>query len=301
MASPISPTPPNSPGDAAHIVDRGFQTYDGSRSGILGSIRSVTWQSLRATLGLGRLARHKVFPILSVLIAYVPAIVFVGIAVLLPESFVDNEAFVDYPDYYGYIAAAILLFMALAAPEILVGDRRNGMLALYLSTPLHRGTYLAAKALAVVGALSLVTLGPPLLLLIGRTFDGSGPDGFGNWLLVLLRIVVSAFAVSASLTGISMAAASLTDRRAFASVGVILLVIATPIVASALIEGAKWSTHWWLLDILGMAFELVARIFGAPGIYPEIDTVSVVAVNALWAVGGLLIVWWRYRRLVVAR
>ena len=52
-----------------------------------------------------------------------------------------------------------------------------GMLGLYLASPLDRDTYLLAKAAAVGLVLSLVTLGPPLFMLIARTVAGVGPDG----------------------------------------------------------------------------------------------------------------------------
>ncbi|MGA9275338.1 ABC transporter permease [Ilumatobacter sp.] len=295
---PPSQPPPSAPG--AQIVERGFQRYDGPRAGVMQAIRSVTWQSIRSTLGLGRPARHKIFPVLAVAIAYVPAIAFVGLAVLVGDLLDPNEI-ADYAGYYGFITAAILLFAGLVAPEVLVGDRRNGMLAMYLSTPLKRSTYLAAKGAAVLLTLGLVTLGPPLLLLIGYTFENVGPDGLGAWLAVLLRIFVSAFAISGALTAVSMAAASLTDRRAFASIGVVLLALASPAVASALVDGAGLSPSWRLLDVFSMPFELVYRIFGQPGAFPEVSTLSIVAVNLAWTIGGLSIVAWRYSRLVVAR
>ena len=284
----------------AEIVERGFQPYDGPRSGIGGAIRSVTWQSIRATLGIGRPARHKIFPIISVAIAYVPAIVFVGLAVLVGDVLDPNEV-ADYAGYYGFITAAILLFAGLVAPEVLVGDRRNGMLALYLSTPLRRGTYLASKAIAVSVTLMLVTVGPPILVLVGYTFENVGPDGFGSWMAVLGRILVSGLAVSAALTSVSMAASSITDRRAFASIGVVLLALASPAVASALVEGAELSPNWRLIDVFSMPFELVYRIFGEPGNFPELSTVNVLLVNAGWTLGGLAVVAWRYARLVIAR
>ncbi|MDA3033358.1 MAG: ABC transporter permease, partial [Actinomycetota bacterium] len=56
---------PSSRGDA-QISARGFQRYDGERAGVAGSIRSVTWQSMRATLGLGRPAKNKIFPVIAV-------------------------------------------------------------------------------------------------------------------------------------------------------------------------------------------------------------------------------------------
>jgi ABC-2 type transport system permease protein len=285
----------------ARIVERGFARYDGERSGVAGAIRSVAWQSVRATLGLGRLARHKMFPMLSVAIAYVPAIVFVGAAVLIPENILEPGEIADYAGYYGFITAAIVLFAALVAPEVLVGDRRNGMLALYLSTPLHRGTYLTAKAIAVVGTLGLVTLGPPLLVLLGYTFEGSGPEGLGNWMLVLLRIAVSGFAVSAALSSISMAVSCLTDRRAFAATAVVLIVLATPALASALVDAADLSPYWRLIDVFSMPFELVYRVFGQAGNFPELSTLSVVAVNLAWTLLGIAVVVWRYRTLVIAR
>ena len=282
----------------AKIVERGFQRYDGERSGVAGAIRSVSWQSIQATLGIGRQGRTKIFPVISIAIAYVPAIVFIGIAVLIPSGIIDGPT---YAEYYGFITAAIVLFAALVAPEVLVSDRRNGMLAMYLSTPLHRGTYLGSKILAVGVTLGLVTLGPPVLVLLGYTFDGSGPDGLGNWLIVLVRIFLSGIAVSAALTAISMAASSITDRRAFAAIGVVLVVLASPILASALVDGAELSTNWRLLDVFSMPFELVYRIFGEAGNFPEVSTVAVIAVNVAWTVAGFAVVAWRYSRLVIAR
>ena len=290
----------NMRGDA-QIAARGFQPYEGPRSGVAGAIRSVSVESVRATLGLGQPARTKIFPVAAVAIAYVPAIVFVGISVLIPGDLLDPNEVADYAGYYGFITLAIILFAALVAPEVLVSDRRNGMLAMYLSTPLHRGTYLASKAIAVGATLGLVTLFPPILVLLGYTFDGSGPDGFGNWVLTLFRIFMSGFAVSAALTSVSMAASSLTDRRAFAAIGIVLIVLISPILANALVEGADLSPYWWMISLFTMPFELVNRIFGQAGDLPEISTAAVLAANIVWTVVGLSIVVWRYSKLVVAR
>jgi ABC-2 type transport system permease protein len=261
----------------------------------------VAWQTVRAILGVGRLARHKIFPALAVIIAYLPAVVFVGVSVLIPGDLLDPQEVADYAGYYGFITAAILLFAALVAPEALVTDRRSGMFALYLSTPLHRGTYLAAKAIAVGVTLGLVTLGPPLLVLLGYTFDNSGPDGLGAWLWVLVRIFCSAFAVSAALTAVSMAAASLTDRKAFAAIGVVLAVLVLPSLAGAMVDGAGLSPYWRTIDVFSMPFEFVYRIYGQPGNFPEVATWAVVAANVVFTTLGFAVVAWRYRTLVVSR
>ncbi len=273
----------------------------GRARGWRGAIRSVSWESVRATLGLGRPARTKIFPVAAVAIAYVPAIVFVGISVLIPGDLLDPNDVADYASYYGFITLAIILFSALVAPEVLVSDRRNGMLAMYLSTPLHRGTYLTAKMIAVGVTLGLVTLGPPILVLLGYTFDGSGPDGVGNWFATLFRILVSGVAVSAALTSVSMAASSLTDRRAFAAIGIVLIVLASPILAAALVEGAGLSPYWWMISLFSMPFELVNRIYGEAGDFPEVPTLAVLGANIAWTAAGVAVVIWRYSKLVIAR
>ncbi len=285
----------------AQIVERGFQRYEGRRSGVPGAVRSVSWESTRATLGLGRPARNKIFPVIAVVIAYLPAVVFIGIAVLIPGNILEPEEVADYAGYYGFIFLAIVLFTALVAPEVLVSDRRNGMLAMYLSTPLDRRTYLIAKGVAIAAMLGLVTLLPPVLLLIGYTVENAGPDGVVAWIATLGRILLSGVAISAALGAVSMAASSLTDRRAFAAVGIVMLLIATPILASALIEGADMSPYVRLIVISVIPFELVFRIFGDPGEFPELATWAVVAANLAWTIGGISIVWWRYSKLVIAR
>ena len=285
----------------ARIVERGFQRYEGRRSGVSGAIRSVSWESARATLGLGRPARHKIFPVIAVVIAYLPAVVFIGIAVLVPGDILEPEEVADYAGYYGFIILAIVLFTSLVAPEALVSDRRNGMLAMYLSTPLDRRTYLAAKGLAVAAMLALVTLFPPVLVLIGYTVENAGPDGFGAWMATLGRIVLSGIAISAALAAVSMAASSLTDRRAFAAIGIVLLLFALPTLSAALVEGAELSPYLRLVDISSMPFELVFRIFGDPGNFPELNSWAVLASNVVWTLGGIAVVWWRYSRLVIAR
>ncbi|RMH75787.1 MAG: hypothetical protein D6683_10935 [Actinomyces sp.] len=294
-------TAPEASADRARILDRGYRAYEGPRSGIGGAVWSVARHSLRATLGLGRPARHKIFPVASAAIAYVPALVFTGLAVLFDTDLVAEQILTSYSEYYGFIGSAIVVFSALVAPEVLVRDRRDGMLALYLSTPLTRSTYLAAKALAVGLALAIVTLGPPLFLLVAFTVQGGGPDGVAAWASTAGRIVGSGLAVSAAYTAVSLAASSLTDRRAFASVGVILALLGSGAVSEALVAGAGLADAWRMIDLVNMPFELVERIYGEAGGFPELSTASVVAANAGWTLVGLGTVWLRYRRVEAVR
>ena len=74
----------------AQIYDRGYRRYDGPRTGIAGSLRTLVKHSLRHALGLGRSARYKIVPVAVVVMAYLPAAVFIGLAALIP---VDTEDF----------------------------------------------------------------------------------------------------------------------------------------------------------------------------------------------------------------
>ena len=286
----------------ARILDRGYQRYEGPRRGTAGAVRSLAAASVLRALGLRRTFWAKVFPLASVVIAYLPALVFVGVAALLPDRIVDEAGVLpSYPDYYGFITAAIVVFVALVGPEVLCPDRRNGMLGLYLASPLSRATYLLAKALAVVPVLALVTLGPPLLLLVGLTFADAGPDGPREFLTILARVIVGGFAISAAYTAVSLAAASLTDRRALASAGIILVLLVSSVTTSILVYDLNADTRLLLLNLFLIPFELVQRIYGVPGGEPALSTAQLVVANVMWTIVAGGVVWWRYRKLTVTR
>jgi len=284
----------------AQILDRGYRRFEGRRSGVWGAIRSTAWHSTRSVLGLGRKARHKVAPVLVIIVAMFPAVVFVGFAAFLGgDEFVRDAlegVIPEFSELPRQSLAAIVLFTGLVAPEALVRDRRDGMLSLYLSTPLTRPTYMLAKVMSVGGLIALVVLVPTMIYLIGLTFASLGPDGFGDWLVVLARIVVSGTLASLLYALVSMGAASITDRRAFASLSVILTMLGTLTVIQVLVEGADLSLNWRLLDPVNMPLEMLARMFGDLGEYPELSTERVYAANAGWAAASSGLLWWRYRK-----
>ena len=307
-------------GEAAQIMDRGYRSYDGPRTGLPGSIRSVVRYSVRHTLGLGRAARHKILPWLAVVIALVPAVVFVGLAVVLDIDMIEDEILPDYHQYYGFISTALFFYCAIIVPDILVADRRNGMLQMYLSTPLQRWSYLVSKAAAVAVALAVLTMGPVLFLLVARTIEGSGPDGLIEWIKIFLRIIAAGAAISAAFTAASLAAASLTDRRLFATIGVIVLLWGGGFTTLALVEAADIDEHIYAFDLGGIADEFKNRIYGVEGMdsfgdqesrnedvfepgagRAQLSTLFVVAANLAWVAVGSGVVWWRYRRLALSR
>ncbi|HZQ26285.1 MAG TPA: ABC transporter permease [Acidimicrobiales bacterium] len=280
------------------IHEGGYRHYDGPRLGPGAAVRSLFRQTLQRVMGLRRPARTKALPFLSVIIAYLPAITFVGLVALIPGrlDFVPG-----YARYYGFITAAILLFVTFAAPEALCPDRRSRVLSLYLASPLTRTTYMLAKAAAVASVLLLVTLGPPLVLLIGLSLQGAGPDGVLGVVSVLARIAGSGVAMAAFYTSVSLAVASLTDRRAFASGGTLLLITGSGVVAGVVVNALRLSDGFFLLNVNVPPLELVARIYGKPGVIPDVPTAVVAAAVAAYTVAGLALTWWRYQRLQVTR
>ena len=262
--------------DDARIIDRGYRSYAGERSGLSGSIRSVVMYSARYALGMGRSARHKILPGVVIAISLGPAAFTAALTVVFNRTDVlDGEQLLILSDYYPVITVALVLFCGIVVPDILVADRRNGMLPLYMSTPLQRWSYLLAKMLAVALTLSLITVPPVLFLMLAYTIQGVGPDGLVEWMLTFARVVVAGVVVSAGFTAAGLAAASLTNRRAFASVGVILLLVGGGTFAGALADVAGSDSRIHALDLPIVTEDLVRRIYGEPPTAAELSPFSV--------------------------
>ena len=285
----------------ARIHDRGYLTYDGPRHRPRRAMMNLSYHTVQRVLGLKRSNWQKVLPALTLLIAFIPAIVFIGIAAFLPrgeELGLDSTA-----DYYGFITGALFLFTAFVAPEAICTDRRSGMLGLYLASPLNRDTYLMAKFAAVAAVLATMTLGPPLLMLIAYTLADAGPGGVSGWLTELGRILASGTAVAVFWTALSLALSSLTSRRALASVGIFVGLLASSAVGDGLSEGAEIGDSYALLNLVGLPLEAVYRIFGETNTEgPPIGDVDTWAIYLTLI--GLIVAFgafarWRYQRMEV--
>ena len=294
----------------ARILERGYRSYDGPRLGARGAMVSLIRHSVQRVLGLKRTFWNKILPFGAIFLAYVPAIVFVGAAVFLKDRFatrgVDvNDVIPSYGEYYLFVWAAIFVFGAFAAPEVLCTDRRTGMLGLYLASPLKRDTYLVAKGAAVGIVLSIVTLGPPLFMLLARTIAGVGPSGFAGFFSVLWKVIVGGVIVATLLTALSLAIAATTTRRAAASAAFILVTIGSSVISEALI-GAGGSANLFVGNLLFLPLELVGRLFGElPGhMLPSAATVptgNLVIAYLVITVVLLAFVRFRYQRIRVTR
>ncbi len=142
------------------VFDLGYTPHEGERRGRRGAITTTYRDGLYRVFGIHRRARKKIFPWLLVVFAILPAVVFVGFAFLL-STFAPgaDSPFGGHAEYFGITASVILLFVALAAPELLIPDRREGVLAVYSSRPLRPDDYVGARAsslLTVIAGFMLI-------------------------------------------------------------------------------------------------------------------------------------------------
>ncbi|MEM9034014.1 MAG: ABC transporter permease subunit [Actinomycetota bacterium] len=289
----------------ARIHDRGHRSYDGARLGARHSVWVLFQQGVWRVAGRRRPIWSKLLFALTLALAYLPAIVFVGLAALLNDDDLRDLVLPTYGEYYGFVTAAIVLFAAIVAPELLCTDRKSGMLGLYLASPLSRDSYMFARAMAVAAVMALVTLGPPLLLLIALTLQGAGPDGLGDTLLVFVRVVGAGIGVAAPVAALTLAVSATTDRRAAASAGIILGLLVSSAVANILLESADAPDIVGLFDLFGLPFEVAIRIHGETSDLDvglgALSTAAVIGGAIAWTVIFGLFARWRYQRLEVRR
>jgi ABC-2 type transport system permease protein len=284
----------------ARIIDRGYRPYEGPRLGAAGAVRSLIRHTVQRVLGLRRPFQYKVLPLLSAGIAYIPAIVFVGLSALIKDDRVRQGFLPTYGQYYGFIVSALIVFASFVAPEALCPDRRTGMLGLYLAAPFTRLSYVASKVGAVLGLLAIATLGPPLLMVVAFILQGQGPDGPLNVVTLLLRVLVSGTLVAAVYTSVSLGISSLTDRRAIASAATLLTIVGTAAVSGVLVDGVGLPSWLYMWNLSAAPFELVRHIFGERGEL-AVGVVPLVVGNLFWIVLGMGTIWWRYRRIEVTK
>ena len=214
------------------IFDIGYQHYDGPRGGRLRAVWSLWVNGFRTTLGLGRGTLAKLLPIGMLIGATAPAAAIVVLAAILGP---EEDIIPSHEDYYELISILMLLFSAIIAPELLIPDRRSGVINLYLVRPITAIDYVAARWSAFLGLSLILVYSGQVLLLIGFLLTASDPVDYlrDNW-LDIPRFLAAGALVALFVTTIPLAVSAFTTRRAYAAAVVIAVFVISLPVAGAL-------------------------------------------------------------------
>ena len=205
--------------------------------------RWALWRlTIRRALGIRRSWRQKVLPWSLLGLVTIPAMVDVGVRYVTrdtPIGQVDFE-FLSFRDYVG-VSTLLLLFVAVSAPDVICPDRHDRVLPLIFSRPLNGGDYVLAK----IGAIFTIVFGfsflPQMVLFLGQLLVAD--DGALNYLQdtadVLWKVPVSAAILALYFTVISLAVASLTDRRIVGGLALLGSMLIPSVVAGAFVEAAE--------------------------------------------------------------
>ena len=241
------------------LFDLGYRPYDGTRSAPAWAILTVWRLTMQRVLGLGRGARHKVLPAITLVIAFLPALIFVAVAAFRRSTRSSTTCSRTASTFF--IGSALALFAALVAPEALCPDRRTGMLGLYLAGPLDRNRYLAASGRR--SRRHAPDHRRPAALHARRVVVRAGPS-VGETPQLLLRILAAGIAMALLYAALAMAVSSFTTRRAAAAVAVVLVLLVPSIAVGVAIESSGAPDALDLFSLPFVAAELAYRIFGEP-------------------------------------
>ena len=230
MSSPSTAT-----GTATGVIhDIGYRRYEGPRLGRGYRLRSLYVHGLRTSYGLGRGVVAKIF-------TWGPFIVLVAIAAIFAAIRSQvGDAITTYWEFPVLgLNLLVLLFCAVAAPELVSRDLRSGVLQLYFSRPLTRTDYPIAKWASLVSALFLLVLAPELVLFLGGAFGTTDLGLVWDETVELSKGLVVAAVLALLYGSISLLISSLSRRWAVAAaLTVAVFILTTPLVG--ILEGMAW-------------------------------------------------------------
>jgi ABC-2 type transport system permease protein len=288
---------------AGTIYDRGYRHYEGPREGRGRRVRAITVAGVRRVLGLKRNWKTKVVPWGLLVLAFGPVFAFIGARVLVGEAVGE---FLGYGRYLRVVAGLLLLFAATAGPELLCPDRRQNVLALIFTRPVTRSDYLLAKLAALLAVVGLIALVPLVVLFVGNTLTADSAATYLRQNLDDLgRIMLAGSVLTVFYSVVALAAASLTDRRAVATAGLLGVFLGTSALANILFFTARFDGRRWVafLSLSGLPGRFVDRLFGDgfdPGSMAEqagFTGPAYLAAMAVVAAAAAAILTWRVLRL----
>jgi ABC-2 type transport system permease protein len=218
------------------VYDRGYRPYDGPRGRRGAATLALYKASMRRALGIRRSWRQKVAPFTLLAIVTIPAIVNVGVGyVTRDRTFTDRFVIITYREYVG-VSSALLLFVALVAPDVVCPDRRQHVLPLMFARPITGVDYVIAKLAAIATILFAFSFLPQVVLFVGNMLvSDSALSYFTGHLDILWKVPLAVGLLSLYYAVIGVAISSLTDRRIVAGASVIGLFLVTSISSAVLV------------------------------------------------------------------
>ena len=250
------------------VFDLGFRRYEGPREGRRRAMLSVYKDGLRAAMGFGRGTRAKILPWLFIGASLVPALVLALIAGAVDRLAPDFDAQGDLPshsDYYAIASVVLLVFAAVAGPELFCPDRRNRVISLYLVRPLRASDYVAARWAALATVMTVVAWLPQVLLAAGLTLGAAKPASYlaGHWLDVP-RFLLAGLAIGVYVATLATLVSFFTVRRAYAAAFLVGLFVVTAAVVGNVVEVVDSGVGRWiaLLSIRDVPLFVNDLVFG---------------------------------------
>ncbi len=221
------------------VYDRGYRPYEGTLGGRRASAAALYRTSLRRAIGIRRPWRQKVAPAILVAIAALPAVINVGVGYLTRDTPAEGFEFITYREYVG-VSSALLLFVALVAPDIVCPDRRQRVLPLIFARPLTGRDYVLAKVGAIFTCVFAFSFLPQVVLYVGQMLVSDGAlDYLTNHLAVLWQVPVAVAVLALFYALLGVAVASLTGRRIVAGATLLGITLVTSAVAGILVEANR--------------------------------------------------------------
>lgn len=196
------------------IHNIGYRAYRGSRLGRAQIVRALTWHSLRSAFGLGRGAKAKIVPVLTVVAMCLPAVVSAVVVALNSQ----HTRPISYDVYTPQLRIFVLIvFIAAQAPDLVSRDLRSHCLPLYFARPIERIDYPVAKLIAFFAALLVLIEVPLLLLYVGTATQLHTGSQIWHETKALIPGLLLGVAWAAVLCGLGLLFASFSGRRAYAT------------------------------------------------------------------------------------
>lgn len=198
------------------VYDRGYQHYLGERQGRRAAYWALITYSMKRAMGIKKSWSAKIIPFLLYLAVAGTVLVIIGIEAFLPDTISTTEV-MSFPDYFNFIFLIEGAFVAAIAPEMLCGDRREKVLALYFSRAITRLDYIIAKVLATAILTTTIAVVPAVLLWLFRQLLANKPiTAITDNADQLGKIIVIGTAISLYLGTLGLMISSFTGRKSIA-------------------------------------------------------------------------------------